>query len=167
MLIDSASKHGVKLPINSCNSIQPDTFHTVFEFSPVFFLFQREKRQRKRKCQIFTWKELSNYLIKIFNPTFLLQNTMHLSKIDVPVNRKISFASKACLIFFHGLHLMYFHVLRLCVPHLTCVYRHCTRNITTYRCHSTCILYFILSSLCQFYRTNIKDMTLQKHSSTR
>lgn len=75
MLIDSASKLGVKLPINSYNSIQADTFHTVFEFSPVFFLFflfQKEKRQRKRKFQIFTWKELYNYLIKIFNPTFLL-----------------------------------------------------------------------------------------------
>lgn len=73
MLIDSASKLGVKLPINSYNSIQADTFHTVFEFSPVFFLFiSKGEEAKKKKCQIFTWKELSNYLIKIFNPTFLL-----------------------------------------------------------------------------------------------
>lgn len=49
MLIDSASKLGVKLPINSYNSIQTDTFNTVFEFSPVFFFFISKGEEAKKK----------------------------------------------------------------------------------------------------------------------
>lgn len=49
MLIDSASKLGEKLPINSYNSIQTDTFHTVFEFSLVFFLFISKEEEAKKK----------------------------------------------------------------------------------------------------------------------
>lgn len=49
MLIDSASKLGEKLPINSYNSIQTDTFHTVFEFSPVFFFTSKGEEAKKKK----------------------------------------------------------------------------------------------------------------------
>lgn len=52
MLIDSASKLGVKLPINSYNSIQADTFHTVFEFSPVFFFLFISKGEEAKKKKI-------------------------------------------------------------------------------------------------------------------
>lgn len=49
MLIDSASKLGEKLPINSYNSIQTDTFNTVFEFSPVFFFISKGEEAKKKK----------------------------------------------------------------------------------------------------------------------
>lgn len=62
MLIDSASKLGEKLPINSYNSIQTDTFHTVFEFSPVFFSFYFKGRRGKKK-ENAKYSHGRNYLI--------------------------------------------------------------------------------------------------------